>query len=224
MQNKSLRYVPVLLAALLISPAMAKESSNRAGKFEMSLPLTSTASEEIQGERGSRANIESDPGIGFSFAFNLDEHWALGMDFLWHSSDYRTTTTPDIGNASSAFDRTGTIDINTTSFTAAYYFSPSRFTPYVSGNLGRTWIDTNIPDGAPVNSCWWDPYWGQYCGTSVPTKSDVFWSYGLGLGIRWDSSGPLFLRASVNEQWLDVGGAAGTPSFTIYRVDIGAYF
>jgi hypothetical protein len=204
--------------------AHAQDVSDRAGKMDMSVPFSNFSSDSLDGERGSQAEVDSELGLGFSFAYNVDNHWAFGLDFTWHEAGYTATIAPDAGNPNPAFDQTGEIEFSTTAATATYHFSPSRVTPFLTGNIGRTWVDTNIPAGPPVNVCWWDPWWGQYCGPTVPTKSDVYWSYGLGLGVRWDTQGPMFLRVSANEQWLDVGGSVGTPSFTAYRLDIGARF
>lgn len=210
--------------ALLCGGAAAQDVSDRAGKMDMSLQFNDVASQDINGNRGSRANVESNAGLGFNFAYNMDNHWNFGLEFSWRDADYSTTTVPDIGNPGPAFNRSGTIDIGTTALTATYHFSAKTFTPLVTANIGRTWVDTNIPDGPATTACWYDPWWGQYCGPVVPTKSDVYWTYGAGLGVRWDSQGPFFMRALISEQWLDVGGSVGSPSFTIYRIDVGARF
>lgn len=224
MQRFPLRMLLLISAGTLSWCANAKDGSDRAGKMDMSLQFNDVSSETITGNQGSGANIKSSTGMGFNFAYNLDDHWAFGLEFSWRDADYTTTVTPDVGNGNAAFDRTGKLDSSTTSLTATYHFSPSNFTPFITANLGRTWIDTDIPDGPPVTACWWDPWWGQYCGPSVPTKSDVYWNYGAGLGLRWDSEGAFFMRGLVSQQWLDVGGSVGTPSFTQYRIDIGMRF
>lgn len=224
MKHLLIRMSVLVLATASCWSANAQEVSDRAGKVDMSLQFNDFGSKELNGERNSNATIDTDLGLGFNFAYNMDNHWAFGIEFSWRSADYSTRVTPDIGNPSPAFDRSGTIDIGTTALTATYNFSPSRFTPFLVGNLGRTWIDTNIPNGPPTTVCWWDPWWGQYCGPTVPTKSDSYWSYGAGLGLRWDSHGPFFLRGLVSEQWIDVGGSIGTPSFTQYRIDLGVRF
>lgn len=220
----SMHALVTVSAALASWSAVAAEISDRAGKVDLSLQLSDYSSETINGEQGSRASLKTDLGTGFNFAYNVDNHWAFGLDFSWRSSDYSVTTTPDIGNPGPSFERSGKLDTSTTALTGTYHFSPARFTPLVTGSIGRTWIDTNVPAGPPVVACWWDPWWGQYCGPTVPTKSDVYWSYGLGLGVRWDSTGPFFLRGLVSQQWIDVGGNVGTPTVTQFRVDIGARF
>lgn len=212
------------LATVFIDFAHAKDVSDRGGTVDMSLQINDFGSENVNGALGSKATLESSTGIGFNFAYNVDNHWAFGLEFSWRDADYTTTVVPAAGNLGAAFDRSGTIDVSTTALTATYHFSPARFTPLITANLGRTWVDTNIPAGPPTTACWYDPWWGQYCGPVVPTKSDVYWNYGVGLGLRWDSDGPFFMRGLVSEQWLDVGGDVGSPSFTQVRIDLGAYF
>ena len=72
--------------------------------------------------------------------------------------------------------------------------------------------------------CWWDPWWGYYCGSTVPTKSEDYWSYNVGAGMRWDAKGALFLRGMLSRQWVDVGGGLGKPDFTQARVEVGWRF
>jgi hypothetical protein len=69
--------------------------------------------------------------------------------------------------------------------------------------------------------CWWDPWWGYYCGSVVPTKSNTYFSYNAGAGLRWDVNRAIFLRAVAVRQWIDVGGPVGSPAMDQYRIDIG---
>lgn len=100
----------------------------------------------------------------------------------------------------------------------------SAFTPFVTAGVGATYGDTNVPNGAPSTVCWWDPWWGYYCGTTVPTKSEIDLSYMAGAGLRWDARRSFFLRGFVARQWLQVGGSVGTPAVTQYRIDLGFRF
>jgi opacity protein-like surface antigen len=100
----------------------------------------------------------------------------------------------------------------------------SDFTPFAMVGIGSTYVDTNIPTAPPVNSCWWDPWWGYYCGSYYPTRTAYYVSYSGGLGLRWDIDRNMFLRAAAIRQWLDASGSLGTVWTDQYRFDIGFKF
>jgi opacity protein-like surface antigen len=218
------RIVAVAAGCLVSTGVLAQGESDRAGKVDSSFILGHIASESISGSQGATADIDSATAWGINIAYNFTNRWALGLDFTASDPDYTVHTTPAAGNPGPGFERTGDLRVSTTNLTGTYYFSPSHLAPFVNASIGRTWVDTNIPAGPPTNVCWYDPWWGYYCGPTIPTKSDSYWGYGAGVGLRWDSQGPFFVRALVNQQWLDVGGNVGTPSFTQYRLDLGARF
>jgi opacity protein-like surface antigen len=204
--------------------ASAQHLTDRAGKWDFSLPVQYTDSTTLSGDMGSSADIDSAIGWGFGFGYNFNDHWALGMNFIWNEADYSATTTPDAGNISAPLRFSGTLQTMTTSVNATYNFLARALTPFVTAGIGRTWVDTNIPDGPPGTVCWWDPWWGYYCGSTVPTKSEDYWSYNVGAGIRWDAKGPYFLRGMLSRQWVDVGGGIGKPDFTQARIELGLRF
>ena len=96
-------------------------------------------------------------------------------------------------------------------------------TAFVTAGLGWTYIDTNIPSGLPESSCWYYPWWGQYCGTYVPTHDTTKVSYNAGAGLRLDACTAVF-RFLVNSQWVDFGGSYGSASTLQYRLDLGTKF
>jgi len=117
----------------------------------------------------------------------------------------------------------GRLESRTIRFNGAYNFSSAAFTPLVTGGLGWTWVDTNIPSGLPETFCWYYPWWGQYCATGVPTHNTTKFSYNAGLGLRYDYGRGVF-RALVNQQWIDFGGSYGTNYTTQFRIDFGTKF
>src|SRR5262249_25824490 len=98
------------------------------------------------------------------------------------------------------------------------------FTPYVSAKVGWSFIDTNIPNGPPVSSCYWDPWWGYICGTWQDTRSFDELAYGVGLGIRWDATSTISVRLGYERNWLDLGEATSTPAFDQIRVGVTARY
>jgi opacity protein-like surface antigen len=198
----------------------------RAGKWEFTIQGQFTDSQDISSDNGSRATIDSAFHFGLGLAYNFNDHFSLGGEVVWGEADYSATVTPDAagGNTGAPFTVSGNLDTNTVRVNAAWNFLASALTPFVIGGIGATWVDTNVPDGPPSTECWWDPWWGYYCGTSVPTKDDTYLSYMAGVGVRWDYERTVFVRGLAAIQWIDVGGGLGTLDVTQYRIDIGFRF
>jgi hypothetical protein len=221
---KSSRVALSILLAICATGAHAQAS--RAGKWDFTLQPQYTQGTDITGESGSTANIDSDYGFGFGFSYNLSDRFALGGDLAWSQADYQANVIgdPGSGNPTAGFSVNGELYTSTLRLNGTWHILPGPLTPFLMGGIGATYIDTNVPDGPPSSFCWWDPYWGYYCGTTVPTKSDTFFSYMAGAGLRWDSPQSFFLRGMIAQQFLDVGGAVGTVDMTQYRIDLGFKF
>lgn len=216
-----LRLAASMLLAVYAMGAAGQESGHRAGRWDFTLQPQYTDSTTVSGNNGSGATIQGAWGFGFGFAYNFDNHFALGGDFYWSNANYRSTAAPAVGNAGSAYTVSGNLVSNTLRMNGTWNLLPTSFTPFVSAGIGATYVDTNIPDGPPSNVCWWDPWWGYYCGSVVPTKSNTYFSYNAGAGLRWDVNRAIFLRAVAVRQWIDVGGPVGSPAMDQYRIDIG---
>jgi opacity protein-like surface antigen len=111
------------------------------------------------------------------------------------------------------------MESSTVSLNGAYYFMSGNFTPFVSGGIGYAFIDTNIPEGPPVNTCWVDPWGGYVCNSYVPTKTESDFSYNAGLGVRFDVNRQFGLQAGYYKSWIDFSNASDTPDFDIWRMD-----
>lgn len=187
----------------------------RTGTWEFTLPLVYSESKTLHGEGGSSVDLNADFGFGFGFGYNFNNHFQLGGMFNWSTRNYDATlvdaTTGTTRKAS------GYLDASTISLNATYFFLASDLTPFVSANVGSTFLDSNIPSGSGSTGCWWDPWWGYICSTYVPTKTETDVSYGAGVGMRWDLSRAFSMQASYNRLWIDA--AKSTPDFTGWRLD-----
>ena len=95
-------------------------------------------------------------------------------------------------------------------------------TPYLQGGIGSTTVDSNIAIGPPINSCWYYPYYGYYCGTFVPTATSTSFAYNAGGGIRWDFNREAFMKFGMQRQWVDFDGATSSYSgLNVWRLEIG---
>ena len=215
--NTFARFAVSILLAVCATGVAAQGAGPRAGRWDFTLQPQYVDSNSVTGNSGSRADISSDWGFGFGFAYNFSNHLALGGELTWNEADYRARIVPGAGNPGSDLTLAGTIETSTLRLNGTWNILATNFTPFVTGGIGATYVDTNIPSGPA--QCWVDPWWGEYCG--VPTRSDTYFSYNAGAGLRWDVNRSFFLRGVYVRQWIDVGGGAGSPAFDQFRIDFG---
>jgi hypothetical protein len=213
----------LFLCILILPSAAAAQSSSRGDRWEFYLSPVWTAGKDYSFDGGSTAKTDTGYGWTLGFAKNLNPQLALGLEFGWGTSEYRATVTPGVGNGNARVNINGDLETWTTRFFGTYYLSSGRLAPFVSGGLGWTYIDTNIPSGPPEGFCWYYPWYGQYCATYVPTETTTKFSYNAALGLRYDFS-PGFIRGLVNAQYVDFGGGYGSTYWTQYRLDFGVKF
>jgi opacity protein-like surface antigen len=221
MARKILLPVVALLALLAVLPAAAQ--SRRAGTSEIYLGPVFTDGKSYSFEGGSTARTDTGYGLNFGFARNFNAHVSAGMDLTWSEQDYRATIVARPDTPSAPRQVNGTLETGTVRFFGTYNILAGNFTPFVTGGLGWTYIDTNIPSGLPENVCWAYPWYGYYCATYVPTQSTTRFSYNVGAGLRLDAGRGVF-RLLINSQYADFGGSYGSSQFTQYRIDIGTKF
>lgn len=222
--------VPVLLAvgwlAVMPAPAAAQQQSFRGEKWQFSIPINFTFSKEIEGEGGSSVDLNNDVGWGLGFGYHFNNRFMLGFEATWLSANYKASVVVDDEGDG---DPDGTVDIggslDAASLQAVGQFNlleRNRFTPFVRGNLGMTYSDSNIPSGPPLGSCWWDPWWGYICGTWQPTYDRTSFSFGGAVGIRAELNRSFFLEGSAGLLW--VSFSESTPSFGGIRLTAGWLF
>lgn len=211
----------VLLAAAL--DAAAQEPARRAGRSEWSLSPYVVGSNSYDFDGGATARNDGGAGIALAYARNLNDYFAVGMEVALASFDYRATIAPAAGNANPPVDSIGTMDLGSLRITGTWNLLARSVTPFITGNLGVTYVDTNIASGPPVSACWVYPYWGTICGAAVPTHTMTRFSYGAGIGLRVDLPREQgFVRGQVAGEWIDFsGGRVGYPTF---RADFGLKF
>jgi len=213
----------VLLAVATLGEAADLGSSyrGRQGRYEITLQPRYIASQTVGFDGGTSVDIDQDLGFGFGFGYNFSNKLALALDWSWASMNYKAKIAQS--GTSSTATANGTMDSSTIALNVSYYFLDGPLTPFVTGGIGWTWVDSNIPSGLPTTGCYWDPWYGYICTSYQETYAKDYFSYSLGIGGRWDVSPGFFLRGSIVWQWMDVG-TAGTTDFPGGRVDIGFIF
>jgi opacity protein-like surface antigen len=220
-----LQTTTALLLAGASGLAAAQGSSSRAGTWEFMLLPQYSDSFNANGNGGSRLEVDGAWGFGLGLAYNFNERFSLGGEFVWNQADYKATLAPGPGNPNSPTTISAELETSTLRLMGTWNFLPTSLTPFVTGGLGATYVDSNVPDGPPQTYCWYDPFYFSYvCTTGYPTKDETYFSYIAGAGLRWDSQGRFFVRGLAAMQWIDIGGAIGTQDVTQYRIDIGFKF
>jgi opacity protein-like surface antigen len=220
--DKTLKTFLIAVAILAAAPALA-QSSNRAGRHEIYLGPVFTNGDSYAFEGGTTVRTDTGFGLNFGYAYNFNSHLQAGIDIAWSEADYRATVQPGPGNTSLAGNINGTVETSTIRFNGTYHFLASGVTPFVTGGLGWTYVDTNIPSGLPESICWYYPWYGSYCGSFVPTHDTTKFSYNVGVGVRLDVGKGVF-RGVVNQQWISFGDSYGATAFTQFRIDFGVKF
>ena len=212
----------LLLSLSLLSAETNSAPGNRTGQWQISLIPTYTNSQSIQFDGGAVADINSHSGFGIGIGYNFSDHLELDLDIGSADANYTGTRVLDDGsNTQQKYN--GSYYTSHMNLGLSYNFLAARFTPFVKGNLGLTYVDSGIPTGNIGSVCWYDPWWGYYCGPYAQTYTTSELSYGADLGLRFDITSNVFLKGSVGKSFIDLDKTS-TADFTIYKFTVGFSF
>lgn len=229
-----MRITVILFTIFAPAVAFAQFGLNpdRAQSWEMSIGAFNQSSISVGGAsddpaatvpNSSSLSLDSEWGFSFNATYNFTDHLALGMDLDWVRPRYDVTLVPDDPLEDTIEIRHRGNQFNGR-FKGTYTFSKNNFTPFVDVGLGWTRFDTNVADGPPVTGCWWHPWWGYICENFYSTFGSTEFTYGTGVGLRYDLSGGGVLKASYNYWWLDSGGKSDDFSLDAFRIEYGWRF
>lgn len=214
--------VAAILCAAVATTTMAQDDSLRAELWDVSLGLKYAMDADFSGKGGSKIKFDDDLGFGFAAGYNINEHFQLGGSFNWDSRTYQAT---GIGKDGSRIPYNSSMETATIAMNAIVFLLPGNITPFVSGSIGYSFVDTGIQNGASTTQCYWDPWWGYVCSDYTPTRSRDGMSYGAGIGLRMDVSEVASFQLSYNQAWADIDTASSMPNFGSIRLDfIGRTF
>ncbi len=208
----------LLILAVSVSGITAVEAQpRRPYTSELSFNLNYLESDNFDGPNGSYLDMDDDLGFGFAYMYNHDSHWAFGGSFDWVTPRYEAFVKAE--DPADDFIHKNKLDIFSLNFDVVYYFFDQAFTPFITGSLGWTNIDTNISDGRSYNYCWWDYWGGYYCTTYRPTKSESGLNYGLGVGARWDFNRDWAVKGTYRWSEVDIDVAGDNPNLSSWRLE-----
>jgi len=212
----------VFISLSLVCINVNAVTNSRAQKWEFFLAPQFTNSKLLQFEGGAEADINERSSLGFGFGYNLNANIELDVQFSSSNGNYTTTAVPanpielPIKGSASLY----TSNIN---FGFTYNFLSAPFTPYVSANIGSTYIDSGIPTGNIGTFCYYYPYYGYVCGPIAETYTSTEFNYGAGIGLRYDFNRKVYIKGDVAKNYIDIN-SSNTPDFTTYRFIFGFMF
>jgi opacity protein-like surface antigen len=205
----------ILLVLLTLSTSVHAQRFNkkqihdslRYRNWEAGLLLQYQTSSSNDFQEGSSIDIDSSLGFGFGFGWNWTEKWHLGYRFSLNKPDYSATIVPeDPEEPAQTIDYT--MSKYSHQFNVTYHFLKGPITPFIQAGVGWTKLDSNIISRPPTTGCWWDPWWGYICTTTWETFKTSEFTYNVGLGLRWDINGAIFLRGAYNRQFISLSNGS----------------
>ncbi len=213
----------ILILAMPIMTNAQDTTGNRSQSWEWAISGLYQESKSIGSEGGSTLDVDSGIGIGFNLTYNLNSKLALGVDVDFLRPDYRAVLIDDQDPANVTV-----IDHEFSQFNARFKgifnMIDGPFTPFIEAGLGWTYFDSNVADGPPIVGCWWHPFWGYVCSNFYRTFTETAFSYGAGLGLRYQFVGGAFLKASYNVWELDGVGKTSDVGIGAGRLEFGWRF
>ena len=212
-------FIPLAALSILWS---AGASADRQPGWDFGGELIYQDSQDISFNGGSSASLEDDIGIALTFGYRFNSRLELIFGLDWNTVDYDINIASDGGQL--GVSGSGDLESFTPRVGVNFNVLEGDLTPYLTGGVGWSFIDTNVPDGPPQSACWWDPWWGYYCGTWQDTRSIDELAYNVGVGVRWDVSSTISLRFGYEKHWLDIGEATSTPDFDQLKFGVSASY
>jgi opacity protein-like surface antigen len=210
----------VVATIMLASGGVEAQQADRDGRWEASVQLVTTDSEDVSGDNQSSIDIDNAVGLGFGAAYNVNDTLALGANFTFLEPDYKAVFNTDQRGLVSVDHE---MDVYNVSFDAIWNLTEGPLTPFLRLGLGWTYVDSNIADGPPVTGCWWDPWYGYICQGFYPTYDDTSFSYGFGAGLRFEFGNGWFVKGSINRLQVDADNGFD-PSIDSARFELGWLF
>jgi len=216
--NSKLTLATLLTLTATLLPAIAQipmitEWFPRTGRTEVYGIGQYLHSEDINfnGPVGDIKTKMDDTGLGgFGIAYHFSDFFSIHGDFMFGSATFSGNVPLEIGGTvpfkQDTFIQTGRFNID-------YNIINRRITPFVTAGIGYQYLETELNNAPPVNTCWWDPFYGgYYCYSGQPHAWQTDFTWNAGAGLRWNILDNLVVKAMAGGTWLEYSGAHGVTS------------
>jgi opacity protein-like surface antigen len=211
--------VVLAVAGMSVAAPASAQYAGRGAGWEFGVDAVYLDGADIDFEGGSQVSTDDELGFTLTFGYRFNPHLELQFAFDWTVVDYDARLQSALVPALS-IPVTGELEAVTPRVNVNYNFLPGAFTPYVTGGIGWSFIDTNIPNSQVEVGCWWDPWYGQICAPYQSTQTSDEFTYQAGVGVRWDFSRGFSMRLGYEKHWYDYSNATSTPDFDQLKLGV----
>lgn len=195
------------------------DKSLREKRAEISLGFRHMGQFSVYGKESGKLTAESSNGFLLEGGYNYTQKWFFGGYFSLNSADYMSDVKDIDGNSDSLFSTLSFFDLQ---FITRYNFFKTVLTPYVEAGIGMTSIDSGVASGEVVETCWWDPLFGEYvCGYRQTNKTITKLSATLGVGARYEMTKKSFFKIASSYRIVNYTKTDDRPKFWDMTFTIG---
>lgn len=198
--------------ALTVTPAANAQLSGgaQAHDWEFIIGPSFLLSQSANYNGGTTVSVDSTVGFKIGAYYYLTDHFSLGGTYGYAGAGFNATVQSANTPPGQPALNNGHLYINQFMFNARYSLLDGPIRPFGVAGMGYNYTDSNIANGYS-SGCWWDPWWGQVCGTFAHTKSVSGFTYQVGAGLELNFSRAFAVSVGYNETWVD--WSHGSPSF-----------
>ena len=214
---KSFYFIPLLL---MLIPINTYAEKIREQQFEVYFAPYYVASTTLNFKKNTQLVLNERTGWSLGLGFNFTDNVSGEVMFSSSSGKYTVNTLRDDGTPYQYIEEA---EYSSLLVGMTYNIMEGSFTPYISGNLGISFVDTGIADGGGYQSCWYDPWYGYICGTYETTKTTTQFSLGASTGVRYDFDNKLFVKGGVGVN-MTYFNSSSLPYFLTGQLFVGSRF
>ena len=188
---------------------MATEPYSRVGKSEVYGigQYLHSGTINFNGPRGNVPVRMDDTGLGgFGVAYHFNDFFSVHGDFMFGSATFNADAPLRSGGTATvkqdAFIQTGRLNLD-------YNMINRRITPVLTAGIGYQYTETEFESAPPVNTCWWDPWYGYVCYSDYVHAWQTDFTWNAAAGFRWNITDNLFVKAMGGATWLEYSGSHG---------------
>ena len=147
-----MKRIALLFCVVGLAAAPGSMPNPAQGSWETELGVIFQNSSDADFEGGTSADFDSDVSWLFGISYHYTDQLQFGGTLSFGTTDYDADIAADINGDEQPegfVSVSGDLEFMTLMGNATYNFLPGQFSPFVTGAIGWSWVDTNIATEPP---------------------------------------------------------------------------